>query len=144
MNGLYRQTDPVDTFGMRVAARLEEESQNLPYVIVERLRAARVQAVNQRKRILAESSPVFLLDARTGALTLGHGGEHSNWWNRLGAVGLLLTLVLGLVAINVIQDDLRANELADIDAALLTDDLPPAAYVDPGFMQFLIFNHQEQ
>ena len=142
MNGLYRPTDPVDTFGMRVAARLEEESQNLPYVIVERLRASRVHAVNQRKRILAESSRVFFLDA-SGALTVGHGDEHSSWWNRLGAAGLLLTLVLGLVAINVIQDDLRANELADIDAALLTDDLPPAAYVDPGFMQFLIFNHQE-
>jgi len=46
-------------------------------------------------------------------------------------------LVFGLIAINVIQDDKRANELAEIDAALLTDDLPPAAYADPGFSQFL-------
>ena len=36
------------------------------------------------------------------------------------------------------QVDNRANELAaEVDAALLTDDLPPAAYTDPGFAQFL-------
>ena len=44
---------------------------------------------------------------------------------------------MGLIAINVIQDDNRASELAEIDAALLTDDLPPSAYADPGFSQFL-------
>ena len=49
----------------------------------------------------------------------------------------LLALVFGLIAINIIQDDNRANELAEIDAELLTDDLPPAAFTDPGFTQFL-------
>ena len=29
------------------------------------------------------------------------------------------------------------QELAEIDTALLVDDLPPAAYSDPGFVQFL-------
>ena len=33
--------------------------------------------------------------------------------------------------------DERLNEVAEVDAALLTDDLPPEAYADPGFMQFL-------
>jgi hypothetical protein len=27
--------------------------------------------------------------------------------------------------------------LAEVDSALLIDDLPPAAYADPGFLQFL-------
>jgi hypothetical protein len=27
--------------------------------------------------------------------------------------------------------------VAEFDQALLTDDLPPAAYADPGFVQFL-------
>ena len=49
----------------------------------------------------------------------------------------LIALLVGLVAINIIQDDDRANELAEVDAALLTDDLPPSAYTDPGFTQFL-------
>ncbi len=55
----------------------------------------------------------------------------------MAAAAPLLALVLGLVAINVIQNDKRANEIAEIDAALLTDDEPPAAYADPGFTQFL-------
>jgi hypothetical protein len=27
--------------------------------------------------------------------------------------------------------------LAEVDVALLTDELPPAAFADPGFLQFL-------
>ena len=33
---------------------------------------------------------------------------------------------------NDIQNDNRARELAEVDSALLTDDLPPTAYTDPG------------
>jgi len=29
------------------------------------------------------------------------------------------------------------TELTEIDTALLTDDLPPSAYADPGFTQFI-------
>jgi hypothetical protein len=76
--------------------------------------------------------------SRSGAAaTLTFGSEHLNWWDRVAAAAPLLALVLGLVAINVVQSDTRANEIAEIDAALLTDDLPPAAYADPGFTQFL-------
>ena len=35
------------------------------------------------------------------------------------------------------QDEATAAEIAAVDAALLTDDLPPAAYTDPGFVQYL-------
>ena len=66
--------------------------------------------------------------------TLTLGGR---WWTRIGSVLPLIALVGGLVAISVMQDDNRANELAEVDSALLTDDLPPAAYTDPGFAQFL-------
>ena len=43
----------------------------------------------------------------------------------------------GLTVIAVVENDRRASEVAEVDAALLTDDLPPAAYADPGFTQFL-------
>jgi hypothetical protein len=36
-----------------------------------------------------------------------------------------------------VQNEHRAHEVAEVDAALLTDDLPPSAYADPGFIQFL-------
>jgi hypothetical protein len=35
------------------------------------------------------------------------------------------------------SDDFLAQDLAEIDSAILADDLPPAAYTDPGFAQFL-------
>jgi hypothetical protein len=49
----------------------------------------------------------------------------------------LLALVAGLLFINSIQNEDRARELAEVDVALLTDELPPAAFSDPGFLQFL-------
>ena len=45
--------------------------------------------------------------------------------------------MVGLVSIHFIQNERRANEIAEIDSALLMDELPPAAYTDPGFVQFL-------
>jgi hypothetical protein len=63
-------------------------------------------------------------------------GDNSVWGWVSSAVALLI-LVAGLMTITSIQDDIRANELAEIDAELLTDVLPPAAYTDPGFAQFL-------
>ena len=45
--------------------------------------------------------------------------------------------MVGLVFINMAQDETVATEIAEVDAALLTDDLPPSAYADPGFLQYL-------
>jgi hypothetical protein len=49
----------------------------------------------------------------------------------------LVALVAGLALISTLLDDDRANELAEIDSALLIDDLPPNAYTDPSFLDFL-------
>lgn len=133
-----------DAFGLRVAARLTQSTDDLPRDVTERLRAARVQAVEKRKQVLLVSATTMMAHGHAGALSASHAGGHSSWWSRLGAVGLLLVLALGLFAINVIQDDLGARELADIDAAILTDDLPPAAYMDPGFAQFLKISHRQE
>lgn len=124
-----------DQFGRRVAARLSAGNNELAHDIGERLRVARAQAVSKRK--LAPQMPVAeaTQTASNGSLTIGGGGGW--WWTRIGAVVPLVALVAGLIAINVVQSDNRASELADVDSALLTDDLPPAAYTDPGFAQFL-------
>jgi len=59
------------------------------------------------------------------------------WFGRMGSLMALCLLVIGLLGIHEIQNELRARELAEVDLALLLDDLPPAAFADPGFMQFL-------
>lgn len=146
MNRLGPRSSQVDedTFGGRVAARLTESANQLPHDISERLRVARVQAVEKRKQLLLESSAALYTQGRSGTVIAGQTGGQPNWWNRLGAAGLLVVLAAGLLVINVIQDDLGARELADIDAAILTDDLPPAAYVDAGFAQFLRISNRKE
>ena len=120
-----------DRFGRAVAARLSAGTDELSYEVRERLRAARVRALEARKQAEVHA-PVLV--GRGGAATLGDG---LSLWNRIASVLPLVALVAGLVLIHTSQSERRASELAEVDAALLTDDLPPAAYADPGFVQFL-------
>jgi hypothetical protein len=131
------QLHAVDHFGRKITARLAESADVLPHDVTERLRAARVRAIDKRKWVLLQSATDVFLHARSGTATAGHGVSHATWWNKLGIAGLVLALAAGLFTINLIQEELGAQELAEIDTAILTDDLPPSAYIDPGFTQFL-------
>lgn len=124
-----------DRFGGAVAARLSAAASELPYEVTERLRAARVQAVAKRKHVQA-TVRATQITASGGAAALG-GDEGLSLWERIASVLPILALAAGLVLIHGIQNDNRASELAEVDVQLLTDDLPPAAYADPGFVQFL-------
>ena len=128
-----------DRFGLRIAARLSVGNAELPHDISERLRVARQQAVTNRKRTqLARSAKTAgAVFGSGGSATMSFDDEGLNLWNRLGAFLPLIALVVGLVTISVVQNDMRASELAEVDTALLVDDLPPAAYADVGFAQFL-------
>jgi hypothetical protein len=120
-----------DRFGHAVAQRLAAGSDDMPYEVRERLRAARVRALAARKQ--PEAAPIPL--GRGGSATLVLGER--SWFNRIASVVPLVVLAAGLVVIHNIQTERRTTELAEVDSALLTDDLPPAAYADPGFVQFL-------
>ncbi|MDI9332031.1 MAG: DUF3619 family protein [Alphaproteobacteria bacterium] len=114
----------------RLAASLDAP---LAHDISERLRAARVRAVAVRR--MAPMAQVQANGSLALALAAGHDGLRP--WGWLASVLPLVALVVGLVTIKQFQDERRALELADIDTALLTDDLPPSAYTDPGFLRFL-------
>ena len=127
--------EAADQFGRRIAARLDAATAQLPYEVTERLRAARVQAVAGRKRVQQMLAPGMVVSGGTAAL--GFDDESLSLWQRIGSVLPLVVLAAGLVLIHSVQNDFRASELAEVDVLLLTDDLPPAAYADPGFVQFL-------
>jgi hypothetical protein len=127
-----------DDFGLRIAARLNSASLDLPHDISERLRAARTRAVAARLKPQTQLQTSTGLVHQNGAALLNFGGDEGlNIWSRLASLLPLIALVAGLALIQSIMDDDRANELAEIDSALLVDDLPPSAYADPGFLQFL-------
>jgi hypothetical protein len=119
-------------FGRRLAARLNAGTRDLPHESAERLRAARVQALAHRKVAQQVRTAPVVVSTGGAAAALGGG-----WWTRIATIAPIVALVVGLVAVNMLQDEHRASETAEVDAALLTDDLPPAAYTDPGFLQFL-------
>ena len=125
-----------DRFGLKTASYLSAGTAELPHDISERLRAARTQAVARRKITKIQTAGTVLHSGGTAALTWG-SGENLNWWSRIGSVLPLIVLVAGLLSINSLQSDNRTQELAEVDAALLTDDLPPAAFADSGFVHFL-------
>ena len=123
----HHLTSAQDTLARRLASGLDTP---LPHDIAERLRAARVRAVAARRISSVQVQA-------NGTLTLGGGRDGLNPLGWLASALPLVALVVGLVTIKHLQDERRALELADIDTALLTDDLPPSAYTDPGFMRFL-------
>ena len=59
------------------------------------------------------------------------------WLRKLALVWTLVALGAGLMGIYHWQQQKRVEELADVDAAMLLDDLPPTAYADQGFHVFL-------
>lgn len=125
-------------FGMLVSAQLSAGTQQLPHDVTERLRHARQVALARRQT----ASSMQFNGATSGTssaatMSFGSGGKGKSWWTSLTVLVPLAALLLGLSLIEHfhLQDQIAAA--AEVDAALLSDDLPPAAYSDPGFVEFL-------
>ena len=125
-------TTESDQFGLNAAALLRQGSQSLPAGIKDRLYAARLKALSVKKpekvriaqHVLASSSGNWSYGSRS-------------FWDNVGWVAPLAVLVFGLIGIAQWQQDSRINDIAELDVALLTDDVPPDAYADSGFLGFL-------
>ena len=115
-------------FALRLASRLSE--QPIGPDISERLRISREMALERAR--LARAAP-----SRTGLTSAGAAILGGGWWLKLGAVVPLVALVAGLVLIQQWHVDEQISAAAEIDAALLADDVPLTAYSDPGFVEFL-------
>lgn len=121
-----------DQFGQSAAALLRQGSQSLPAGIKDRLYAARLKALSVKKPEKVRIKQYVL------ASTSGNWSSGSrSFWNNVGWIAPLVVLVFGLIGIAQWQQDSRINDIAELDVALLTDDVPPDAYADSGFMSFL-------
>ena len=125
-------TTQADQFGRASAALLRQGAQSLSPAIKDRLYAARMKALSLRKpEKVRVQRPVFAGVARNWT----SGSNHV--WGTVGWIAPLVVLVFGLIGIAHWQDESRINDIAEVDAALLADDVPPDAYADSGFMAFL-------
>lgn len=122
-------------FALRVTTRLTERSQDLGADINERLRFAREKALERARAVRSAESLQAVGMTRTGAAILAGAG--SGWWLRIASVLPVIALIAGLVLIQTWQDRTQISVAAEVDAALLSDVLPPRAYSDVGFAEFL-------
>jgi hypothetical protein len=124
-------------FGLRLAAALDEHAASgLSADIQTRLRFAREQALARAKVTQVQTSAEPAVVSHSGS-TATLGGGRGNWWTRLGVLLPLVVLVLGLLWIDRQHTRAQIEAAAQVDADLLADDLPPEAYRDPGFAEFL-------
>jgi hypothetical protein len=121
-------------FAYKIRHALNQSAENLPDQTLNKLAAARKQALARKK---PEGSKVRarqqVLAGNTGFSFPGP----STWLGKLGVALPLLVLVLGLFGIYQYEQQRRIRDLADIDTAVLVDELPPAAYLDKGFNAYL-------
>ena len=122
-------------FAYKVRHALNERADALPAATLDSLAAARQIAISRKKK----DAPTRVLV--TSGVLAGHAGmffEQPLSW--LGRLGVAAPLVLGaalFVGLYQSAQQQRATDLAEIDAAVLADELPLAAYLDHGFNAYL-------
>jgi hypothetical protein len=130
-------------FAQRVAAALTEQQTVSPRRdIEERLRVAREQALGRARVSTRSAGAPAVVATGGGTAALGGGGgpgssEDAPWWLRLSSLLPLALLLAGLLMIDRHYTQSQIEAAAEVDAAILADDLPPEAYRDPGFAEFL-------
>lgn len=134
MTSLHTDEDALRArLAARFAAALTLRNDELPHDITERLRFAREQALVRAREVRRVQDAPVVVSVQAGVAT--QAGP--SWWQRLGVVLPLLLLLVGLAAIREHSTREQLLAAADIDTVLLSDALPPAAYTDPGFAEFL-------
>ena len=123
-------------FSVLVAAALTRRSQALPHDLSERLRFARKQAGSRARLANAKTAGGTAL-AGVSAGGSGVLAGFQPWWQRVASVLPLLMLVAGMLMAERWSVREHILAAAEIDAQLLSDALPPSAYSDPGFGEYL-------
>ncbi|AXA89943.1 DUF3619 family protein [Massilia sp. YMA4] len=124
-------------FAYRVRHALNETLDDLPSATTDRLAAARKAALARKK------AHVEVRVTRTATATATAGGgsgmfaDPVAWLSRFSVVLPLLLIVGGMVGVYQYEHQQSIQELAELDAAVLSDELPLSAYLDHGFNAYL-------
>jgi hypothetical protein len=110
--------------------------------VAERLRAARERALLAHRPERAGARAVVADRGATAGLSRGAAAGLLGGFGGVGGFSLrvllpTLLLAAGLFAIYNWQQEQRAADIEELDAQLLTDDLPIDAYLDRGFEAWL-------
>jgi hypothetical protein len=118
-------------FAYKVRHALNERLDELPASTVDRLASARKTAMARKKAHV----PVLVAQRQLAGAA---GGLMSfSWLGRMGVAIPLLALVAGLAGVYQYEQQQRIADIAELDAAVLSDELPLTAYLDHGFNAYL-------
>ena len=122
-------------FAYKVRHALNEKLDDLPASTTDRLAAARKAALARKKadapaRVVARKNVLAGIASQLFA-------EPLSWLSRMSVVIPLLVLVAGAAGIYQFEQEQQIAELAELDAAVLSDELPLSAYMDHGFNAYL-------
>lgn len=118
---------------------LNENLDALPASTTERLAAARALALSRKKA----DAPATQRHAGRRLFDLGFHLSGAGL-GRLGVAIPMLALVFGLGGLYQYEQQQRIAELAELDAAVLADELPLTAYLDHGFNAYLESQQRQQ
>lgn len=129
-----RSPATVDAVGRQLAQPLARSGEQVAPEVQARLSSARARAVARAQEVRQTQEAIASIGGGQAALSGGPAGRGKRW-----GVALLpfLLVTLGLVALVQAQWVQEALGLGDVDTALLKDALPPNAYGDPGFNEYL-------
>jgi hypothetical protein len=131
-------TDDIN-LAYKIRHALNENLDNLPASTTDRLAAARAQALARKKA----DAPARATGRQQGGFDLGSLFS-MQWVARAAVVAPLLAMAAGMVGVYQYEREQRVAELAELDAAVLSDDLPLTAYTDHGFNAYLAQQQQAQ
>lgn len=126
----------------RIRQALNQELNDIPPTALRRMEAARHHALTRQK----QSIPVAAL-VGAGAGRANSGDEpaaHHRLSERLRHLLAIGALLLGMAIAAYWQANDYIEEIVDVDSALLTDDLPPEAFIDKGFSTWLLDDSSEE
>lgn len=129
-------------FGYRIRQALNEGLERLDYSTTFRLQQARQAALGSQRSVEARVAWSPSLATPSGLRI--QADDDSGWIRRLGLAAPMLALALGIVGIYQYQDARRISEMANLDFAVLLDEVPLDTYADKGFGALLNGTDEER
>lgn len=121
----------IDRLGAALAKPLRAGERALAHDIGERLRTARTQAALRQQQMLTRASDPAAPTANPAAT----GGVA--WWKKALAAIPIAAAGAGVIFMQGAVSDDGAGEIVHTDVHILANEVPPTAFSDPGFLQYL-------
>ncbi len=131
-------TDDIN-LAYKIRHALNENLDALPASTTDRLAAARARALSRKKpdatrQVQAAPRPLFDLKGLFTGPALA----------RFAVAAPMLALVIGMGGVYQYEQQQRLAALAEVDAAVLADELPLTAYLDQGFNAYVESQQRQQ